>query len=628
MTVPTTTLAALVNLVAFVTAAALSAMLLSMVWRGRQNGSRHVDSPALFAALLGLAWNLGEVAQKASREWAGIDLGWPLGVAAFGALGFLPAVTVHTVLRPPPDARTRWRLAVTAAYALSSIAALAHLTAGMAGNAPSPAALRLLAVGFLALVPAVTLAAPPAHRRRNVVPAIALVVFAASAWHLSVHSAAEETLSEALLGHHASLPLVLAILFQGFRFALADVFLKRAVSLLLLACLTLTLYLGVVVPLMAASGSVLGSGVVSAVVAVWVGTALVYPWLRRTVDRLVDLHVLRRPSFEATPARLTANLAGLDAAEAVLDATARLLGDALRAQVEWRTRDAAGGPPLAEGAARAAVETAERPRYELVASATAAGRRLLSDELALLREASLIAARRIDALRLAEERTKRDRRELEMQRLAAEAELKALRAQLNPHFLFNALTTLGYLLRAAPERAMDTLLQLTSLLRAVLRRSGGDLATLGQELELVQSYLAIECARFEERLSVKIDAPAGLRTSTMPSLTLQPLVENAIKHGIAPLPRGGELRIRAFRHDERLCVTVTDTGRGATAAALAAGRRRGVGLANLERRLDVHYGGRARLAIDTLPGRGTTVLVELPLPEAGAARERSASAGH
>src|SRR5216117_2914281 len=117
-----------------------------------------------------------------------------------------------------------------------------------------------------------------------------------------------------------------------------------------------------------------------------------------------------------------------------------------------------------------------------------------------------IAARRIDAIRVTQERHEREIREREMGRLATEAELRALRAQINPHFLFNALTTIGYLIQKAPPRALETLLRLTALLRGVLR-SEGEVTTLGRELELVESYLDIERARFEHRLRVTIDVP-------------------------------------------------------------------------------------------------------------------------
>ena len=176
-----------------------------------------------------------------------------------------------------------------------------------------------------------------------------------------------------------------------------------------------------------------------------------------------------------------------------------------------------------------------------------------------------MAARRIDSIRLTHERCQRDLREEEILRLATEAELRALQAQLNPHFLFNALNTLGYLMRAAPERALATLLDLTHLLRAVLKRATGDFVTLGQEMELIESYLAIEKARFEDRLRVSIEVPAALRRCAVPPLIVQPLVENAIKHGIAPRADGGDLRIVARVEgagDGLLMIQVMDSGLG------------------------------------------------------------------
>src|SRR5207302_1998684 len=144
-------------------------------------------------------------------------------------------------------------------------------------------------------------------------------------------------------------------------------------------------------------------------------------------------------------------------------------------------------------------------------------------------------ARRIDEIRIDVERVERQQREREVLRLATEAELRALRAQLNPHFLFNALNTLGHLMQTAPDRALATLYQLTGLLRAVLRRTNGQFVALREELEIVESYLAIERERFQERLEVTIDVPAEVRHARIPPLLLQPLVENAVKHGIAPM---------------------------------------------------------------------------------------------
>jgi LytS/YehU family sensor histidine kinase len=251
------------------------------------------------------------------------------------------------------------------------------------------------------------------------------------------------------------------------------------------------------------------------------------------------------------------------------------------------------------------------PPYPAIAfGPLGAGRRLLFDDVRWLEAVSRLAARRLDALRVARERHDRDSREREMQRLATEAELRALRAQLNPHFLFNALTTIGYLIQQAPPRALDTLLRLTSVLRGVLRRSKTDFSTLGEEIELVGAYLDIERARFEERLSVTIDVAADARDLMVPTLLLQPLVENAVKHGIAPLRRGGQVRVTAVRESHRLRIRVEDTGAGFDPASTPADH--GVGLRSVADRLRAHYGSEARLDLRSQVGQGATVEIDLP----------------
>ncbi|MEJ7617390.1 MAG: histidine kinase [Pyrinomonadaceae bacterium] len=168
----------------------------------------------------------------------------------------------------------------------------------------------------------------------------------------------------------------------------------------------------------------------------------------------------------------------------------------------------------------------------------------------MLEWTAITVARRIDVLRVTHERCEQVLREQEIAKLATEAQLRALRAQINPHFLFNALTTIGYLIQTSPPRALETLLRLTDLLRRVLR-AGEEWTTLGEELKLVESYLDIERARFEERLRVRIDVPRELQELLVPSLIVQPLVENAIKHGITPLKAGGEIHIAARLAERR-----------------------------------------------------------------------------
>jgi len=274
------------------------------------------------------------------------------------------------------------------------------------------------------------------------------------------------------------------------------------------------------------------------------------------------------------------------------------------------------------------VPTAEPPYYRLEIGILGGGRRLLSDDIAMLEAVAVTIARRIDALRVTHERCEQDIREQEIHKLATEAQLRALRAQVNPHFLFNALTTIGYLVQTAPDRALETLMKLTSLLRSVLR-TDNEFVTLDQELQLIASYLDIERARFEERLRVSIDVPEDLLSVRIPSLLLQPLVENAIKHGITPSRVGGEVCIRARLESTAaaevpiggvLNITVSDSGIGASEIDLARGRRRGLGLSNIEERLQWYAGQDASLRINSTVGTGTVVEVRLPMATATSKR--------
>jgi len=306
----------------------------------------------------------------------------------------------------------------------------------------------------------------------------------------------------------------------------------------------------------------------------------------------------------------------------MLDDACAQLTPALSARVvRWREVDAAApGQETLSGSRSATtfvdIPVAEPPHYTLEVAELTGGRRLLSDDRAALDTMAALVGRRIDAIRITRERYERELREQEIGKLATEAELRALRSQINPHFLFNALTTIGYLIQTSPTRALDTLLRLTSLLRGVLR-SEGELTTLGREIELVESYLEIERARFEQRLQVRIDVPAALRGVRVPPLVVQPLVENAVKHGIAPERHGGEVvvtaRVDTAGPEPVLAVVVRDSGAGASEQQLRRGRDQGVGLKNIEQRLRCQYGDAAALTIRSTPGLGTTVEVRLPV---------------
>ena len=597
----------LVHLVGFLAGVVLYAMLAVMTVRRHAAG----DRIALATAALGLAWNSVALVIYGLHDLglpAPLPRAWPWIVAlAFSALGFLPAVVVHSAVQSA--GRRRGSALVSLAYGLSTVAgALQLIAAGRGEPLPSRAALMTTSIGFSILIVVLALYARREPGWRRALTAVALAAFAVMALHLSQHTSGTESWPTELLGHHASLPLALVILYQDYRFAFADLFLKRALTLVAVLAITVTLYRIVIAPHMTMDPPLLAT-----VLGLWVATALAYPWLRRIIHGGVDRVILRRADYARVRSEVAKVVAELDSEPQILDAACEMLRVALTArQVTWSTNESLVRVP-----------TTEDPAYGFDVHGMAAGRRLLSDDLAMLEAVALLVARRIDAVRVTRERYGRDLREREIIQLATEAQLTALRAQLNPHFLFNALTTIGYLMEAAPQRALDTLFRLTGLLRAVLKRSDGELGTFADELEIIRSYLGVESARFEERLSVTIDVAADLSQIPLPPLILQPLVENAIKHGITPQKEGGRLVLAARREGPTLIITVLDTGAGVSATDLAQRRARGIGLSNVESRLAHYYGDAASITVRSAPGVGTTVEIRVPVEM----RKPSARAG-
>lgn len=196
--------------------------------------------------------------------------------------------------------------------------------------------------------------------------------------------------------------------------------------------------------------------------------------------------------------------------------------------------------------------------------------------------------------------------------LRARAELAALRGRLDPHFLFNTLHTVGALVRRDPAAAERGLELLADLLRYVLDHTGGarDEVPLEDELAFVDAYLSLEAMRLGDRLRVVRDVGPDLDGVCIPSLSLQPLVENAIRHGLSPVPQGGTLTLRAEREADAVLLTVEDDGAGA--APEASPRGYGIGIDSLRRRLAARYGSRATVDVTTAVGAGFRVRVRIP----------------
>ncbi len=637
--------AALVHILGFLTGAALYAMLMGLVLRGRPirtAGSWSASFPdrlPIATAILGLMWNVAGLAAYGVRD---LGVGQPhpfLMAVAFSALGFLPAVVVHSVLISSGQ-QLRGRgapILVAVSYGVASVAATLQFWGVREASVPSSLAMQVLTISYGALtVPLLVMTRKWAGwpRRWWI---IALSIFAVLAIRFSQHDQGQESWLTELVGHHASLPLAFAILYQDYRFALADIFLKRALALFMLVGVAAGLFVTIAEPLIASS-TLDGDPVVAGTLLVlWVGTALLYPVMSRASSWFVDRIVLRRADYAGLQQQMASIAAEEESDERLLDRACALLQPALSARTMSWVVDPAGDSEekFAGSTATIPVPTSEPPRYVIVVGPLAGGRRLLSDDEQILLNVANIIGRRIDALRIMRERMIQSAREQEMGKLATEAELRALRAQINPHFLFNALNTITWLVQASPERAGKTLMKLTALLRGVLK-SGTAMVTLKEELALISAYLDIERERFEERLTVRIDVPDHLLETSIPSLILQPLVENAIKHGIARARQGGEVALvaRSVGSDlnadgARIEITVSNTGSAASEIEIAQGRRRGVGLKNVEERLRGIYGEDALLQLTSHPASGTEVKVSLPISyhrsesEPGAAGRRA-----
>ena len=210
-------------------------------------------------------------------------------------------------------------------------------------------------------------------------------------------------------------------------------------------------------------------------------------------------------------------------------------------------------------------------------------------------------------------------REAQLQTQLADARLKTLQAELHPHFLFNTLHAISTLVQTDPDAADRMISRLSDLLRLTFDRSGAPHVTLHEELEFLQKYLEIEQTRFQDRLTVRYDNDTDTLDAEVPRMLLQPLVENAIKHGLSPKTGQGLVQIRSRQEANRLWLEVSDNGVGLSGSARSQFRS-GVGLANTRDRLECLYGDAHRLEFSE-GGGGLTIRIALPLRRAATTAE-------
>ena len=199
----------------------------------------------------------------------------------------------------------------------------------------------------------------------------------------------------------------------------------------------------------------------------------------------------------------------------------------------------------------------------------------------------------------------------EQEKLLLAAKIEALKSQINPHFLFNTLASISSLIRSEPDTARMLIIKLSGLLRRLIR-SHQHFVTLREELESIDEYLDIEVVRFGPKLQVRKEISSDTVDVIVPSMILQPLVENSIKHGLARKVGPGSIVIRSWREHGRAVIEVEDDGMGFLLERLEEPMASGIGLANVRERLHVIYGASYQLTLNSQPGEGTRARIEIP----------------
>lgn len=358
-------------------------------------------------------------------------------------------------------------------------------------------------------------------------------------------------------------------------------------------------------------------------IVVWALSAcpivLIHPWLSRVISAWLDrLWLGRRFSPIEASEHFVDGLQGAIREPELIALAEQRLRTIFRSEAEV----VLGPVPDSREAMQAPIRLAGEQVGAIRVRARAHNPRFLSEDLALLASLAEIFSFLLENLRLRERRLEHEKREQELVLNANRSELKALRAQVNPHFLFNALNTIASLIPRHPDRAEKTIEQLAEVFRYTLRRSDREWVTLEEELEAVRAYLDVEQERFGDRLVVCVTCTDEAMDVRIPAMVVQTLVENAVKHGVGGIRTQAVVEIEAGVDASGISIEVRDNGPGFPSTAMGGGfpaGNGGYGLRNIRERLQGHFGDAASLHIDRDSARGMTV-VAIHLPRTAEAR--------
>jgi two-component system LytT family sensor kinase len=598
----------LINILGHAGGALIFAIFLFLLFSGRGWSGLKGRYLSGLAAGLSLVWNLGSLVVLVRPNLPAVWLNLAIAVS-FSVLSLLPAVLLHVF------ARTARSPLVVCGYGLSVVAVGMHFWE-IRGNGPKlhQVALLLITIGFLLLM--VLAVADAVFRGKGqrlsgarIAGSMCLALFAMSFLHFGAGHASQAWSSE-LIVHHAGIPLALFVLLQDYRFVLLDAFVRFLANALLAAVLA-GLVIEAAFRLMLVEPAV-RQPLPEAMLLTGVCLFLVFfAWMRNRVQALLTLAVFRQGKVANLHARLRdcpafhSEEQYIEWAASTMAAAVRTSDFAIVSQAEVDPDSTLHGPVVGAVGGRDWAEAAVPIRLVqgnsrlVLLGRRQGGQRYLGEDLDALAKAAVQIASKVESLR-----------QEEMTRLVSQAELRALQSQINPHFLFNALNTLYGTIPRESSTARRMVLNLADIFRYFLQ-SDKTFVTLAEEMQIVRAYLEVEQSRLGDRLAVEIQVDDAALPVAIPVLSIQPLVENAIKHGVAQRTEPGFVRITAVHGSDGLRITVENSGAPHGQSAPGSG----VGLENVRRRLEICYGPASDLRIDIQP---ETAVVELRIPIAPA----------
>ncbi|HYL78267.1 MAG TPA: histidine kinase [Bryobacteraceae bacterium] len=355
----------------------------------------------------------------------------------------------------------------------------------------------------------------------------------------------------------------------------------------------------------------------------WIGALLLTPffllgpWIYERLAKGIDRAWLRRRySPEEAERQFVRDVQASLVEEDLRARASASLCDIFQTQVEV-CFTASGAPPVEpDGGLLARMEQHGQSLGWLLLSTRPNMIPFLSDDRRLLQSVARTLGVVLENVRFREEQQRQEEREQQLRLLASRSELKALRAQINPHFLFNALNAIAGLIQDQPRLADETVEQLANVFRYTLRKSENEWVRLDEEVEFVTAYLRVEQARFGERLQVEFDVDPAAAAIPIPAMSIQPLIENAIKHGASAVDCRGLVKLRVALDGDLLCVEVFDNGPGFPLSFVLARPGNGQtapghGLRNIIERLRGYYGKSAQLRWESAAGH-TRVYFRIP----------------